>query len=390
MVASTLEQPPIRVAPRGFHSTPQISVIVPALNEAGNLPELLRRVDAGLAGRRYEVLVIDDGSRDGTDDVCADLARRYPLSLHVRTEPDGGLSGAVLFGMNLARGEVLVVMDADLQHPPEELPNLIERLEGGGAEFVIGSRHADGGSTAERWGAFRRINSKVATALARPFAGDTLDPMSGYFALRRQTYQRAKRLTPLGYKVGLELMCKCRVERVAEVPIHFSTRNHGRSKLTVAQQFKYLEHLSRLYDFCYPRLSPVVKFLVVIGYGWFVALGLFGLMILAGLKPFVAAPIAYAATVFTTAVFHIRYVRAQRRFLVTRRPWRDFAVVSAAEWAACALTAFWMAGRLRETNNLEVFLVTFGVATATRYVLRKEFMLDIRGLRRAFRADDLD
>jgi dolichol-phosphate mannosyltransferase len=184
-------------------------------------------------------------------------------------------------------------------------------------------------------------------------------------------------------------MCKCNVTRVAEVPIHFDTRSAGASKLTVSQQFKYLEHLSRLYDFCYPRVSPIAKFCVVMGIGGFVALGMFGLLLLAGLKPFPAAALAYPANLLVTAVFHARYVRAQRAFMATRHPYRDFVIVALAEWAACAGVATWLAGRLRETSALEVFLITFGVAMVARYVFRKEFLLDVRGLRREFRADEL-
>src|SRR4051812_10812070 len=262
---------------------PDISILVPTLNEAANLPELLRRTDAALAGRAYEVIVIDDQSTDDTPAVVADLAARYPVRLHVRPTAYGGLSGAVLEGMRLARGRVFVVMDADLQHPPEKVPELVAAVDGAAATagFALGSRYVPGGSTAEKWGPLRRFISRVATLLARPFAGDTRDPMSGFFALRRETYERARRLTPLGYKVGLELMCKCRVTRITEVPIHFDARTAGESKLTIAQQFKYLEHLSRLYDFCYPRLSPTVKFCVVMACGGFVALGLFGLLLLA-------------------------------------------------------------------------------------------------------------
>src|SRR5206468_3644663 len=141
------------------------------------------------------------------------------------------------------------------------------------ADFVLGSRYVPGGSMQESWGPLRRFNSRIATLLARPFAGRTHDPMSGFFALRRSTYERAERLTPMGYKVGLELMCKCRVKNVREVPIHFSARARGQSKLTLTQQFRYLEHLSRLYDFYYPRASPILKFLIATACGWLIAFG---------------------------------------------------------------------------------------------------------------------
>ena len=383
-------------------AAPDVSVIVPALNEAANLPELLRRVDAALAGRAYEVVVVDDRSTDDTTAVCADLASRYPLRLHVRPEAYGGLSGAVLEGMRLARGDVLAVMDADLQHPPEKLPGLIAAVEGvgadgagdgvagGAADFALGSRYVPGGSMAEKWGAGRRLVSRVATLLARPFAGSTRDPMSGFFALRRATLERARRLTPLGYKIGLELMCKCRVRSVREVPIHFDARAQGESKLTIKQQFRYLEHLSRLYDFCYPRLSPAVKFLVATACGWLVGFAAYGLLLWRDVRPGAAVPAAYLAAVATTALFHLRYVRTQREFLVTRHPWADFVVVALGELAAATVAGRWMTLRIGRVGALELFVFSFGAATITRYILRKELMQDIRGLRREIRREELD
>ena len=370
-----------------------ISIIVPTLNEAENLPLLIPRIAAALAGRDFEIIVVDDDSCDDTRAVCARLAQQHPLTLHVRERPKDGLSGAVLTGFYLAKGDILVVMDADLQHPPETLPELIAPLEATGdaaADFVIGSRHAPGGTVEEQWGLFRKINSRVATLLARPFTGPrTTDPMSGFFALRRETLQRAERLTPLGYKIGLELMSKCRVSRVREVPIHFKTRAHGRSKLTVTQQFKYLEHLSRLYDFTFPRLSPVVKFLIATGCGWLVGLAVFVLLLQIHATPTRAAPLSYPAAIFTTAAFHLRYVRTQREFLLTRTPWREFFLISLGEWIACALAAAWIAHRVREIHPGEVFALSYGAATLARYVLRKELMHDIRGLRRELRREEI-
>ena len=381
--------PPLRGCERMTPDRPDISVVVPALNEAANLPELMRRIDAALAGRAYEVIVVDDASTDDTPAVGARLAGQYPFTLHVRRRPYAGLSGAVLEGFARARGDVLVVMDADLQHPPEKLPELVAPLERGESEFVLGSRYTAGGSTAEKWGPFRRLNSRIATFLARPFAGRTSDPMSGFFALRRSTLDRARRLTPLGYKIGLELMCKCEVRDVREVPIHFSTRSHGESKLTVKQQFKYLEHLSRLYDFCYPRASPIFKFLIALACGWFVGFALYALLVARDVAPGVAIPLAYLGNVASTAVFHLRYVRTQREFLITRRPWADFAITSLAELAAASAVAWWAVLRVPGLYMLELFLLSFGAATVVRYVLRKEFMQDVRGLRREPRPAEL-
>ena len=367
---------------------PQISVILPTLNEAANLPLVIPRIVEALAGRSIEILIVDDASTDTTPQVCAELAAKYPLTLQVRTQPKDGLSGAVLYGISVAKGEFIVVMDADLQHPPDKLPELLAPLERGEADFVLGSRYVPGGSTQESWGPLRRINSRAATFLARPFAGRTHDPMSGFFALKRETYERAERLTPLGYKVGLELMCKCRVRNVREIPIHFSSRAHGQSKLTLTQQFKYLEHLSRLYDFYYPRASPMLKFLIATGCGWLVAFGPYLAMVVNNVNPFAAPALAYLLTIATTAIFHFRYVRTQREFIIARHPWLDFLFISLAEWAACVLSALWLTNRFQGVRPLELFVIPFGVATVVRYILRKELMQDVRGLRKDLRVEE--
>jgi dolichol-phosphate mannosyltransferase len=359
-----------------------VSIVVPALNEAENLPALAARIDAALRGVAYEVLVVDDGSADGTPCVCVALSARYPLRLHVRQAPTGGLSGAVLEGFALARGNMLVVMDADLQHPPESIPALLATLEQHGIEIALGSRYTPGGSTAGGWGWGRRLNSRLATLLARPFSGGTCDPMSGFFALRRATLERACTLTPLGYKIALELLCKCRVRQVGEVPIRFAERAGGASKLGVAQQVSFLEHLSRLYDFRFPRASAYAKFVVATALAWFVGFAVFLALLRAAAKPMPAAAMSYPAALVVAAVIHARYVRTQRLMLPTLpRGWRDFAVVGLAEWAACTLAGTWLAGRVRQIHVVEVFVITYAAATLARYVLRKELLHDIRGLR---------
>ena len=231
---------------------PQISVIVPALHEAANLPELAARIDTALLGRDYELLIIDDASNDGTIEICDKLAQDYPLNLYTRTILSGGLSGAVLGGFAFSRGEILVVMDADLQHPPEFLPALIDPIVWREADFVIGSRYVLGGRIQDDWGILRHLNSGLATLLARPLNPGVRDPMSGFFALTRLVWQRAERLDPMGYKIALELLCKCKLTNVVEVPITFGLRRHGRSKLSLKEQIAFLKHLTNLYLRRYP------------------------------------------------------------------------------------------------------------------------------------------
>ena len=368
----------------------RISLIIPALNEAENLPLLVPRIDQALTGRSYEIFIVDDNSHDNTRQVCGELSRKYPLTLIVRERPTNGLSGAVLEGISRATGDIFVVMDADLQHPPEKLPELIAPIERDEADFVLGSRYTPGGSTEETWSLFRRINSWGATALARPFAGRTTDPMSGFFALKRQAYTAATRLTPLGYKIGLELMCKTRVQRVKEIPIHFAARQRGQSKLTLKQQFKYLEHLSRLYDYTFPRASPIFKFVMATACGWFVAFAAYIVLLKSNVLPTATlAPIfAYPFAILTVAAFHLRYVRTQGEFIIRPHPWVDFWIISLAEWATCAVISLWVTLRVRALWPVELFAITFGCATVIRYILRKELLHDIRGLRREFRYDE--
>ena len=226
---------------------PQISIIVPTSREAANIDPLITRVAEamGATGRPYELLIVDDDSQDGTEEAVRAWVNREPVRLIVRTT-QRDLSLAVLEGLQKARGEYLVVMDADLSHPPEQIPRLIEPLVTGDAEFVIGSRYVPGGRT-EDWGGHRRVNSYVATLLARPLTGRINDPMAGFFAIRRSTLQRGRNLNPIGYKIGLELLCRCDCRRVTEVPIVFQNRVRGQSKLNLRQQALYLTHLDRLY-----------------------------------------------------------------------------------------------------------------------------------------------
>jgi dolichol-phosphate mannosyltransferase len=366
----------------------EMSVIVPAWNEAENIPQLVPRVAAALHGRAWEMLIVDDGSLDGTTNVCEALVRQYPVRLLVRNPPMHGLSGAVLDGIAATTGATIVVMDADLQHPPERIPALLDALDGG-ADFALGSRYVPGGSTDGQWTVFRKINSLVATVLARPFAGPVRDPMSGFFALRRHTFSQARRLTPLGYKIALELMCKCQVKRVQEVPIHFGLRTRGESKLNLKQQFRYLEHLSRLYDFTFPRASPITKFLIAMALGYAFGICIFLFANVSGLDTTASIVAGYIAGIAVTIVFHIRYVRTQRPFLITKHPWREFCIVSLIECIAVAVVAQWLKKHAVAVGPLELFTVTFACGILTRYVLRKELMHDIRGLRKELRHDEI-
>jgi dolichol-phosphate mannosyltransferase len=276
----------------------RVTVVVPTYKEAENLPHLIGRLGKVRQehGLDLDVLIMDDNSQDGSAELVAARPEDW-VKIVVRTA-DRGLSPSVLDGMKRATGDVLVCMDADLSHPPEAIPAMLRKLEEG-ADFVIGSRYVEGGSTSDDWGFLRWLNSRVATLLARPLTS-ARDPMAGFFAFRRSTFAAGRDFNPVGYKIGLEFIVKCRCERVVEVPIHFEDRQLGKSKLTMRQQLLYIKHLRRLYTFKFGTWSQLVQFLTVGGLGTLVNLVLLTAFLHAGL----AASPAVAAAIVLSMVFN--------------------------------------------------------------------------------------
>jgi len=251
-------------------SSPAVSIVVPTFEEAPNIAPLVERIFAALAPTniRAEVLIVDDNSRDGTVEIVEELATRFPVEILVRPK-EKGLSSAVLAGFAAARSPMLLVLDADLQHPPELIPQFVGQLWADQADFVIGSRYHPDGSVERSWPWWRLAGSKLATALAKPLT-PVSDPLSGFFALARASWQGAADLDPIGYKIALELYVKCRCSRPAELPIQFAARTAGRSKLGGAVVLRYLIHLAKLYRFRYPGLwwTVWIVLVVVIGSMW--------------------------------------------------------------------------------------------------------------------------
>jgi dolichol-phosphate mannosyltransferase len=244
----------------------RLSLIVPTFNEAGNITALVQGLAAILdpaLPAAYEIIVVDDDSPDRTWEVAQALVPRIGQLRVMRRTEERGLSTAILRGWQAARGEVLGVIDGDLQHPPEVLLALWERMQQG-SDLAIASRHLMGGGVSE-WALRRRILSRGAQILGLiilpSVVGRVSDPMSGYLMMRRGAVQGIE-MNPLGYKILVELLARCRPRRVAEVPYVFRERAAGHSKLTLAIYANYLRHLLRLR---LARLAPerFLRFAVV-------------------------------------------------------------------------------------------------------------------------------
>jgi dolichol-phosphate mannosyltransferase len=231
---------------------PLLSVVIPTRNEAANLPGLVERLSAALAGIQAELCFVDDSD----DDTAAQLERLSSASggaVHCRlrrgAERAGGLSTAVVAGLRMASGTYVCVMDADLQHPPELIPAMLTAATGG-AGLVVASRYVRGGSRGGLDGAGRRLVSRAATAVARGLfteARRSTDPLSGFFLCRRALADGIE-FRPVGFKILLELLVLLpREVRVEDVPLRFMPREHGSSKASARQGLLYLRHLRSLF-----------------------------------------------------------------------------------------------------------------------------------------------
>ena len=227
-----------------------LSLIIPTYNEAQNISPLVQRVVSTLKKvvDSFEIIVVDDDSPDHTWQIAQELAKAEPRLKVIRRLEDRGLATAVVAGWKASKGEILGVMDGDLQHEPETLEKLVRAISTTPADIVIASRHVKEGGVSD-WNLLRRTISWGATCLAT-FAipgilRDVVDPMSGYFLIRRSVVERAQ-LKPTGYKILLEVLARGTYSNVVEVPYIFEERKVGSSKLGPRQYAEYLLHLARL------------------------------------------------------------------------------------------------------------------------------------------------
>jgi dolichol-phosphate mannosyltransferase len=235
------------VAREGY---PPVSLVLPTYNEAANLPRLIPRLTTVLVrvGAPFELIVVDDDSPDGTWALAGEMALADPRLRVIRRRGERGLATAVVAGWKAARGEVLGVMDADLQYPPEGLPGLLGAIVEDSADVVVASRYAPGARLGP-WALQREIISRGAILLAKcalPRAlGRLEDPNSGCFLVRRRVIENVD-LRPIGFKILIEVLARGHWQRVVEVPHAYEGRKEGKSKLGSRQTVEFLSHLARL------------------------------------------------------------------------------------------------------------------------------------------------
>lgn len=226
-------------------SRPELSVIIPTYNESKNIELMIIRVFDSLKRQKVnaELIVVDDSSPDGTADLATGMAKDYPVRVYIRTKR-AGPGPAILDGIRLADAPVACVMDGDLSHPPEVLPEMYKLIKEGKALLVIGSRHVKGGSTS-KWIWYRKFFSWGARMLGK-FLTPVSDLTSGYFMFDKKILEGAD-INPIGCKVGLELMVKGNHQgKVVEYPIVFAERAAGESKMGWRETRQYVEHLLAL------------------------------------------------------------------------------------------------------------------------------------------------
>jgi dolichol-phosphate mannosyltransferase len=289
-----------------------ISLIIPTYNERDNIKPLVERLHRALSRHSYEIVFIDDNSADGTAELAASLSEKYPVKVTVRKNKRG-LASAVVDGLSQVSGEVIAVMDADLQHPPEVITDLLNEIENG-ADIVVASRYVEGGGC-QGWSLTRRLISKGAIFLAHlllPATRQVGDPMSGFFMFNKGVVQDAE-LKPTGYKILLEILMLGKFQNVAEVPYTFITRERGKSKLNARQQVDYLKHIFSLMRRT-GELARFIKFCLVGASGVGVNMGLLWLLTeVGGLFYLLSAAISIETSIITNFLLNNYFTFADRR-----------------------------------------------------------------------------
>ena len=219
-----------------------LSLIIPTYNEKENIQKLLKKIYFEFEVNKIngEIIVVDDGSPDGTGEIVEELKTKYNTLQIINRKGKLGLSSAILEGFSKAESEILGVMDADLSHPSKKINEMYQAIKKDDFDLVIGSRYIKRGKI-KGWNFKRKLMSKTATLLARVFTS-VKDPMTGFFMIKKECI-KGKKLNPKGFKILLELIIKADYKKIKEVPITFINRTKGKSKAGANEIIYYLKNL---------------------------------------------------------------------------------------------------------------------------------------------------
>ncbi|WES63810.1 glycosyltransferase family 2 protein [Microbacter sp. GSS18] len=345
----------------------QLSIIVPTFNEAPNIAELVSRIGGAVAGIEAEIVVVDD-STDDTPAAVLEAAATAPLPVRLvhRDNPAGGLGGAVLEGFVVAAADACIVMDGDLQHPPETIPELWERFVRGDVDIVVASRYVGGGTSGGLADRTRVLVSRAATAITRAMfpirLRDVSDPMTGFFLVDRRTVDQAL-LQPRGFKILLEILAR-RSVRVAEVPFDFAPRHAGDSKASVRQGIHFLTQLTAL------RFGKMSVFALIGGLGAIANLAIVWALTQLGVGYVFAAVVGAEVTIIGNFLLLERFV------------FHDMRAAASAGWVRFgksfafnnveALVRIPIMALLVETWHISAVLAT-GITLAVAFIVRFVF-----------------
>ncbi len=284
----------------------KMSIIIPTFREGANIASLVQRITEVFPSRDVEILFVDD-SDDDTPNIIRDVASAAAIDVHMihRQTPTGGLGGAVLAGLTAAHSDICVVMDGDLQHPPETIPRLLERYaDRGDVDVVVASRYIDGGAAHGLANRVRVLVSRASTSIAKAMfpikLRDTSDPMTGFFLIDRRSVDLTS-LRPRGFKILLEILAR-KPLRVVDVPFEFGDRAGGESKATFRQGIQFIVQLASL------RFGKMSLFAAVGAVGAAANIALVAMLTACGVGYIVAAIVAAELTIIGNFLLIERFV----------------------------------------------------------------------------------
>lgn len=346
---------------------PELSIVIPTYNERENIPILLEGIFGILRNQKIngEIIVVDDNSPDGTGAILDQLKTIYRGLIILHRSSKNGLSSAVMAGFERAHGEILGVMDADLSHPLEKIPEMFRLIKEDIADLVIGSRYMKGGGI-EGWGPYRKILSWGAITLSRIFT-PVEDTMSGFFMIRRACFDGID-VNPQGFKILLEILVKTNCKRVIEIPIVFTNRTRGESKAGVGEIIAYLGNLLRYLPHRLDVIGKFLKFGLVGTLGLLVNLAvLYALKEYAGLHYLTSATLAFFIAV--TSNFFLNKIWTFREKIANnfgRKYIRFFAVSIGG--LAINLTLLYILVEFAELWYIVAQIIAVGIAFVFNFV----------------------